>query len=585
MFRISAAVAGLLLLLLGWLLFRVLTARNDLNTARSHLVAARAALTNRDAPLAAREADAAARETSSARRAVNDPVVRAAATVPLLGRSLVAVRGVARAADETVTSVVQPLVTIVERLKPEQLRRPDGSIDLALLQSLQPKLDQVARRSQAIAKRTAGLPRSLVFGPVGHATGEFNTQLKALNSLVQKTDLGVRIAPAMLGATRPMRYFVMLQQLGESRGTGGLIGGFAVLRADHGRLTVEAEGTDKDLRNGPVPPSSDIPKDFVESYRYSGTFDIWQNVNLSPDLPTVAKVIRDRWRHQTGRVIDGVIATDGTSLADLLQGQPPLVLPGRTVPISELEHYLAIDQYADIADPNLRKDKLTIVAHDALQELVGGGGASDDLLKGAGSAIRSGHLHVASLDSSLGRSLQRLGIDGGLPEGTAPIAYAVVNNGAGSKLDYFLNRSVTYEIGDCQGGRRNTTIKLTLTNQATQSDTLPAYVTSHPIAGTPGGHSSTNRSLVTVYATPGAVLRSGRLDDQVVSTVAGRTLQQLATGREGGLPFWSLSFDLPPGKPKTFSLRLSEPLAAGEVRMPRQPAARLASQRVVSRNC
>ena len=37
-------------------------------------------------------------------------------------------------------------------------------------------------------------------------------------------------------------------------GTGGLPGGFAILRADKGHLTIDAQGSNADLHAGPIPP-------------------------------------------------------------------------------------------------------------------------------------------------------------------------------------------------------------------------------------------------------------------------------------------------------------------------------------------
>ncbi|MBW3638880.1 MAG: DUF4012 domain-containing protein [Actinobacteria bacterium] len=78
-----------------------------------------------------------------------------------------------------------------------------------------------------------------------------------------------------------------MQQNGECRGTGGLAGGFAVVEAERGRLRVTDSGSTADPRRSHPgagkgaaglhqPPCRRLPQ-------------IWPKVNLSPDLPVVAR--------------------------------------------------------------------------------------------------------------------------------------------------------------------------------------------------------------------------------------------------------------------------------------------------------
>lgn len=53
--------------------------------------------------------------------------------------------------------------------------------------------------------------------------------------------------PSMLGADGPRRYVAVFENTAEARGTGGLPGAFAVLRAERGRLSFEHFGNDTEL--------------------------------------------------------------------------------------------------------------------------------------------------------------------------------------------------------------------------------------------------------------------------------------------------------------------------------------------------
>ncbi len=48
----------------------------------------------------------------------------------------------------------------------------------------------------------------------------------------------------MMGADGPRTYFMGFQTNAEARGTGGLLGGFGILRFDNGTATVDTLGTE-----------------------------------------------------------------------------------------------------------------------------------------------------------------------------------------------------------------------------------------------------------------------------------------------------------------------------------------------------
>ncbi len=180
----------------------------------------------------------------------------------------------------------------------------------------------------------------------------------------------------------------MVQQTSESRGTGGLPGGFAVLEASKGKLRVSAQGTDADLVNGPIAPPPGVPQDYIDFYQPDGAFNLWQNVNVSPNLPVVARVVAARWKRQSGQQVDGVIALDALALAGILRGSGPIdVGDGKTITPEQVPDFLAVGQYVGVpADLQrrsaARKDRLTQVARVATARLTGGGGSSADLLRG-----------------------------------------------------------------------------------------------------------------------------------------------------------------------------------------------------------
>ena len=146
---------------------------------------------------------------------------------------------------------------------------------------------------------------------------------------------------------------MLVQQAAESRGTGGLPGGFVILETANGRMRVTKQGSNFELPVGEVRPPAGLSPEFIEHYGNLGAFsELWLNTNVSPDLTSVGKVIAGRWKAKTGQSLDGVVALDASALADVLRGSGEIALPGgRSLAPDQLVDYLAIGQYRDYAPP------------------------------------------------------------------------------------------------------------------------------------------------------------------------------------------------------------------------------------------
>jgi hypothetical protein len=576
---VTATVVVLVLLVVGWLGVRGLLARHRLTTARADLTAARHAL------LEGRLADADARirssskATSSASSLTGDPIWRAAGHLPAVGRSFVVTHAVADGANRLAHTVLPDAYQAARVLDPAHVRRPDGTIDLDRVTKAAPRLRSASAEAIRVDGQIRALPTGGV-GPVSHARTQLAHESANIVSALSGGVRAVELAPALLGADRPRSYFVLVQQYAESRGTGGLTGGFAVLRFDHGHVAVTAQGSNADLSAAPVDVPSRVSAEWVAHYRPLSAFQNWLGVNVSPNLPVVSRVIAARWKQQSGQSVDGVVALDAQALSDILQGSKPIRLPnGSDLAARDIIPYLSLYQYAGYPAPHVsdqanssgpRKQLLSAISRAATDRLMSGGGDTSALMRGVISAIQSGHLRMASDDPELQGGLHEAGIDGALPSGPAPVAYPVVFNSAGGKLDYFLDRSIRY-AATCAGGRRHSTITVELTNRAPATG-LPPYVTTRFDAE--GVVSSTdNRDTLVVYGTRGAVLKAAHL--------GGRSLipylqvgPYLASFTEEGLPAWSILLPLPRDKTQRLVLDLEEPAVRGAVRIPEQPLAR-----------
>lgn len=575
----------------AWLSVSALRAQDHLLAAGADLDAARVALLDarlRDAQAAL---DAAGRRTSRARQLTSGPVWSVAAALPVLGRTPATVRGVTAAAHDLADDVLPAAVDAAAAIDLETVRRPDGAVDLAMLHAAAPQARRSADKADAVRADLDRLPSSGVVGRVDDGRRELLRRTAELAAALQGAAQALEISPALLGEDRPRRYLLLVQQTAESRGTGGLIGGFVLLEAAGGRLTVADAGSNGELPAGPVDPPPGLSDDFVRLYGPSGAFLSWQNANLSPDVPSVARVLAARWAARGGGPLDGVVLLDAVALEHLLRGSGPIDVGGRTIEPDQLPDYLAVGQYADFAPApgqaflegaSARKDQLERVAAAAASRLASGAGDSTSLLRGLVDAVRSGHLRMASNDPQLGPALAAAGVDGALPAGDRPLAYAVVNNASGGKLDHFLERRVTYLAAECDGDRRPSTISVQLRNDV-PGTALPPYLTTRI---TPEGRIDTRTSTLTltVYATPGSELVTATVDGVAVAP-GNRQGAVLINSEESGLPMWTVTLDVTPGATRVVRLHLDEPALDGEPVVPEQPLSRPLASDVTTVSC
>ena len=564
-----------------WIAVRGLEAQDRLESARGHLSTAREAAADRRLPEARAAVELAARDTSAARAATGDLVWRLVGAVPYGGANVETVRRLAEDADVLAGEVLPQALDGIDGADPVRLRRPDGTIDLALLAQVSPPIVDSARRVGAVREDLADLPSALVLARVAAARDELTAQVDELFATLDSASTAVRLAPALLGADRPRRFVVLLQQNAESRGTGGLPGGFAVVEVDGGRLRVTQTATNVDAPSGSIPLPEGVSDSYLVRYGTLGALDRWVNVNVSPDLPSVARVVADRFRVQRKQPVDGVIALDAQALAMILTGSEPISLTdGSTLPAEGLVDYLSIGQYAQFAtatgvdvsgNNRARKDALSVIGAQTAARLTGRGGDSEALLRGLIGAVRSGHLRMASDDPALAL-LAGSGVDGALPSPLRPVAYPVLFNSSGSKLDQFIDRSVRYTASGCGNGRRSSRIEVTLTNRA-PAQGLPPYVTTRITPQLEIVSSTEAFVTLNVYASAGSTLRRATLDG-VVLDPTDPALPFLSRYVEGGLPAWAVPVTLPREQARTLVLELDEPVLPGAPQVPEQPLAR-----------
>jgi hypothetical protein len=143
-----------------------------------------------------------------------------------------------------------------------------------------------------------------------------------------------------------------------------------------------------------------------------------------------------------------------------------------------------------------------------------------------------------------------------------PLAAVVLNNGGGGKMDYYVDRTLTYEVLSCDATSRRVRATIRMKNDAPASG-LPAYTAAR--VDDPSAPDGQTRTFVNYYTTAGAKLTGATVDGR------GTTV---TVGVERGHPVFAFDVEIDPGKTRTMVLEYTEPRVKGPLTVPVQPLAR-----------
>ncbi|MBY6361705.1 DUF4012 domain-containing protein [Rhodococcoides corynebacterioides] len=556
-------ILAVLVALLLWFAWTLYSAYSGLNSARDEAQRAKSAILEGNPDEGRAAANAAVESSSDAVDATNSPIWRAVAAIPGLGSPLTVVGSLAGTVSDLTTEVLRPASEVGSALNPTELRADDGTIDLAALRTAAPTLDAIAASTARLDAKLQDTNTDTYVPQLTDAGRQLKDQVADLSNLVHNTSLAAKVLPTMLGEDSPKSYFLAFQTNAESRGTGGLMGGFAIVDADRGKIELDELAKNNEL--SPVYDPIDLGPDFTRNYgtQYNATAN-WQNANVSPHFPYTGQILQSIWEQESGQRVDGVLATSPVALGYILDVVGPVTLAdGEEVNGSNVVNLTQSEAYFRFADNNTaRKDFLQQIAARVFAKVEGKISSPQQVLDAIGRGVSEGHTAVWSADPAIQNVLSGTKIAHEVPDDPAPYASVVVNNGAGGKLDYYLKRDVRYTAESCSGDTRATRIEVDVTNTAPAQD-YPRYIAGRQNETTAyEGPPGTNRSVVGIFTTTGSTLSKATIDGRQVF---------LLTGQERNHPVFYTPLVVEPGQTKTIVLELVEPSAPGAARVPIQP--------------
>ncbi|WP_129975853.1 DUF4012 domain-containing protein [Rhodococcus sp. Q1] len=543
----------------GWLGYEGLQAKSNLEKAQNFATQAKDALLAGDtdkARVAAADADHYAQD---AQGSVDSVPWRIAGAVPFLGSPFDSTRQMTTIVSGLTEQVLLPAVDAGSAVSPDQLILDGARINLAALRDAAPVLETTSAAISNLDQQAQNVD-STWFGVIDDARVDLQEQVSELSGLLNNTSLAAQIAPAMLGADGPRSYFVGFQTNAEARGTGGLLGGFAVIRANDGAISVDDVTSNREFRFDYDP--IDLGPDYQRAYGHSRPTQDFRNSNVSPHFPYAGQIWQSMWQQETGQRVDGAIATDPVALSYVLDVVGDVTLPGgekiTAENVVELTESTAYARFGD--DQKARKTYLETVAQTVVKKLTGSISRPQALLEALGRAAGEGRLAVWSSVPEEQDVLATTPLGHVVPDDPAPYAHVVINNLGGNKLDYYLEREIEYTAGSCDGDTRESKVTVRLTNGLPPGDYTDyvAGMFDNPV-GAPIG---TNLTDVGLLATQGAKLKK--------VTVNGTTAFGF-TGMERGHPLFNIQAPVPQGETVEIVYELEEPVAEGTVRVPIQP--------------
>jgi hypothetical protein len=561
----ALALLALVVLFAGWLGYGALQAKSSLEQSRDYAQQAKDALLSGKADDGTRFAENAEFFARQARSATHSLPWNIAAAVPWLGSPFKSGQQISDVVVGLTADVLKPAAKAGVGISPDTLFA-DGRVNLQLLREKEPALAALSADATRLDGQAAAITKPAFISALGDARTQLQGQTSDIAGLFRNTALAARLAPSMMGADGPRTYLMGFQTPAEARGTGGLLGGFGVLRFDNGKPTVDTLGANTALDGASA--EIDLGSEFNSQYGYTNPYTDYRNSNLSAHFPNAAQIWKSMWEQKTGLKADGVIALDPIALSYMLGATGPITMPDGEIVngdnVVELTMSTAYARFPEQSDQAARKQYLQTIAKQVAEKLSGKLQSPRAVLDAIGRAASERRIAVWSADPADQRILEETPLAFAIPEDSAPYAQIVVNNLAGNKMDYYLVREIEYAADGCKGDMRNSTITVRLSNTATDKP-LPDYV-----AGSPGLSSD-----ILFEAPSGTMVTSVRViatkDAQLVNVTSNGAKVPAVVRKERGHPTFEVQVVIPPGQSGELVFRLAEPTSPGAPRVPIQP--------------
>ncbi|MFS2240922.1 DUF4012 domain-containing protein [Microbacterium sp. OR16] len=522
----AVVVAAILLLAAAWVLARGAVAAGELQKLEKTASGLRAAVASGDLDRAARDARTLSEHARSARDLTGDPIWRAFEIVPWAGSNLTAVREASQIAADIADGALPPLLTAAKSIDPARFTITEGRIDLALFAEAQEPLAQATDVLTAAAAHADRIDGEVTIPPIAEAVDQLRAVVHESLDIVEAAHSSAVLIPPMLGIDAPRTYVVAMLNNAELRSAGGIAGAFALVRAEHGALSIVGQASTSDFP--PLETPLQLSPATVALFDDRPGRHI-QNLPSIPDFGEAAPAMASRWQERFGDQIDGVIAIDAVVARHLLAATGPQTVGPFTIDADNVLTVLLSEVYRRYSDP---REQDAVFAQTAAVLFDAAVHADDPaaLVKALGASVTEGRIRIWSAHDSEERILAASAVGGGIPSDSpeAPVVGVLLNDTSGSKMDVYAHAAISTRAGVCDGVP-TTRVEVTWSNEVPADivPTLPPYVSAYGWFGvTPGD----TRTLIAVYGPAGAAVarydRDGAQEPVQTAQLDGRVVVQ-----------------------------------------------------------
>ena len=407
---------------------------------------------------------------------------------------------------------------------------------------LDASLPQLQKTLSAISQlRIGGL-----FASLDNRLEEIRTQASSLNDATTAIAPILKIFSGISGQSSPRNYLIAFQNSAEARGTGGLLGAYAVVNVDKGTAKFSAAASNIGLSH-----MDDIPIQMPDEYVrfYNDDPGDWRNSNISPHFPYGAKIWLALWKNQFKQQLDGVITFDPTALSYLLKTTGPIEVDGEVIDSENVVRVTLSDLYKKYVTNNDSRKRFLVEIIKAVSKKI-----EDKEFKATELAVQmiqplnQHRILFYSTNVKEQEILEKSKISGSVSRKLDNQYRLVIQNTSGNKMDYYLKRDLKIETLTC-GPKPQTRVTFTLTNTATAEEKLPAYVIGRLDLNRPSGVANSHGTRAIVFAP---------VDARIISATEIATKKKFGLlVRERGHTGVAVQVDLAAGQSQEFSLVFS----------------------------
>jgi hypothetical protein len=517
--RVIWIVLGALVIVLVASVVSATATLASLARGRDALAAGRTDLVGGDPAGAGERFAAAADSFDAAQRSARAPWLRAVGLVPFVGRTPDAISLLAEAGESTAragTEIAGAVAALPEGLA--ALAPADGVIPVERIAALAGPVTSAHDLTSSALATVRRSSEHLVMAPVAGGRADALEALTRLDDQLATAGDVLEGLPSFLGADGPKTYLFGAVNPAESRGGGGLLGAYSLLRVEGGRFHF---GRFSPVQQLPLLDVADVPgasADYAANYSHYREGDgFWLNANMTPDFPSFGATMAEAFQIATGTAVDGVITADPFALEALLTATGPTLIPGLGVRVSsdDVVGFVTNVAYRRLRDPRERKQVLGAVAASVVDRFLARPDPSLFALKNLAATASAGHIQLWSADDRLQTGLHASGVGGAFDPPPGDLLAVVQNNASATKLDYYQQRQIGYDVRLGADGTAEADLAVDLHNPAPTSG-YPPYV----IGPAPGvtSRAGENIAILQVYCADGCDVRSATVDGEPLDT-------------------------------------------------------------------